>query len=191
MRIILKKTRQQITQHALDDEWAGGLTEEYCDRVLDFLLANFAERWLQGRGSKMDAVADFLSETVDDHFEVDVPREISLPIAKVLTTLHNECRTGVFTGVIHVLGKERVERILAKPKEEEEKRTKDAAAAETETKPAILAEPSDKDTTVESQQTGVDADISTLQVTKPAEEDDGWTTVSNKKKGKKKGKQFD
>jgi hypothetical protein len=194
-----------ITQHALDDEWAGGLTEEYCDRVLDHLLANFAERWLQGRGTKMHAVADFLTETIDDHFEVEIPHSIALPLAKVLTTLQDECRTGVVTGVTHILGKERVERVIARSKEPVE----EAKAAPTSLKgsegeevagsasPADVKTESDQkmpaDKTAggsadESAQEGATAVMEAQAKTQDAE--DGWTTVG-KKKGKKKGKQFE
>jgi hypothetical protein len=193
-----------ITQHALDDEWAGGLTEEYCDRVLDHLLANFAERWLQGRGTKMHAVADFLTETIDDHFEVEIPHSIALPLAKVLTTLQDECRTGVVTGVTHILGKERVERVIARSKEPvEEAKLAPPFLKDSGVGVAGSASPADVKTEGDQKMPGDNtggesADVSAREGATAAMEvqaktqdaEDGWTTVG-KKKGKKKGKQFE
>lgn len=181
----------EITQHATDDEWAGGLTEEYVERVLDHLLENFAERWLQGKQAKQHSVADFFTDAINDHFDVEVPHAIAIPIARVLVTLHEECRNGVLTGVTHILGEERVQKLL----EQAAKVKLDESQAKS-SEPPLAAAPSPRPGGAEEEEKKADAmDVEPNRAAAaPASQvdDDGWTTVTTgKKKGKKKGKQME
>jgi hypothetical protein len=164
---------------------------------LDHLLANFAERWLQGRGTKIDAVADFLTSSIDDHFEVEVPHAIALPIARVTTTLHEECRNRILTGVTHILGEERVSHVIERFGKPDEK----SLAPVVDAKPSTQQELR-KVEVVESEETAehnLEHAVGVMEVEtgqdkkeeQATQEDDGWTTVTKKKGGKKKGKQFE
>lgn len=159
----------QMTNHALEDEWAGGLTEDYVDRVRDHLLSNFAERWMENKGIRADAVADFLSETMNDHFEVEVPHGISYALAKVLCKLYDELRDGDVRGAVHVLGEEEVKNVLNYVEVVQGRVEKD--------KPMVVVEQED-DVVMSTAATSTEAAV----LGEAQEEDDGWTTVKKKKK---------
>jgi len=188
-----------ITQHALSDEWAGPQTEHYCDRVLDHLLANFAERWLEARTTKVESIAEFLSQSVSDHFEVEVAESIAWPLAKVVKTLYDECRNQVLTGVAHVLGEKHVEDARQKYLQESmvvervSEVPANVVAAPSSTNISSSVDPHQVTQAPLDDQIGekaVSDDISEERTGEDKAEEDGWTVVSSKKKGKKKGKQF-
>lgn len=167
-----------MTQHALDDEWAGDHSEENAERVLDYLLENFAERWIQGRGTNADAVSEFLVDTIKDHFDVEVPASIGFPLAKLMVTLHDECRNKVLTGVNTVLGADVVKSFY------------EVSAP----LPLAAPAPAEDDKMEEDKKAPIEEGADDAAAPAKEEEDDGWTTVDvkPKKKGNKgKGKKFE
>ncbi|KAH9253607.1 hypothetical protein BASA81_008443 [Batrachochytrium salamandrivorans] len=173
---VFEEAVVKMTQHALDDEWAGDHSEDNAELTLDYLLANFAERWIQGRGTTADAVAEFLSDTIKDLFDVEVPTSICYPLAKLMATLHDECRNKVLVGVNVVLGEAVVQSFF------EENRPLEKASAEAVA--AVAAAGGEKEMEVEKEEEVV-API-------PKVDADGWATVPAKSSSKKKkGKKFE
>lgn len=163
----------------MEDEWAGDATDYYVDRVLDFLLANYAERWLENRSVKPDSVSDFLVDTLQSHFDADIDASVCFPVAKLMTVLFDETRLGVLTGVTHVLGEEHVQHIMSDQHKLQEQEPAEKQPVESV---APAAEPVQAEKQLEQP---------VVAQAEEEEEDDGWIQVKSKKSQKKRGKRLD
>ena len=175
-------------------------------------MANFAERWIDGKTTRADAVADFLSDTIQDHFEVEVTASVAFPVARLLSILYEESRNGITTGLVHILGEDRFNETIKDTetihKTESPKLVRDSDPKKDSDKISIRNKVIENSTNVvEKIATNLsELDLSDSKIDETQElrnmkeeqkdsvprqeEEDGWTLVKSKK-NKKKGKRFD
>ena len=146
-----------VLNEAVTGGWAGDSrkSEAAREKMIDDLLANYAERWLLGKDVSIGMVDDFFVGTMDDLFNCDLASGISYPVAKLCCRLYDECRAGKLTGANVI-----AERTLARRMEAMSVPSSQSANAEVESNSDDKMEEAPK----------VDAD--------------GWETVPVRRKGK-------
>ena len=78
---------------------------EFCleERIVEDLLTNFSQAWLDQKEVSQEEVDDFLVGTFQDFFDADI-FDTSVNLSKVLIRLYEECKSGQDKGVKHILG---------------------------------------------------------------------------------------
>ena len=153
-----------ILAEAVSGGWAGDARKSKAaqDKLVDDLLANYAERWALGKECPVSMVDDFLIGTMDDLFHADIEQNMCYPVAKLCCTLYDECRKGELNGANIVI--ERQNQNKAKAAEKIAERMK-AVAIDDESANGDADAPAAKEQGQDQEQQQQAAD------------DDGWTTV--------------
>lgn len=156
-----------VLKMAMDGGWGEGNPLNLREKLLDDLLANFAERWIKGKEVEPDSVNTFLLESMDDLFCAELEDSMAWPLSKVVCTLYKECTQGEMKGVNFIL-------------EKFGKSSKNKNSGEKE-----------ENQNVETQVEKTASDLANMTVDAPSAkkettvDDDGWEVVTKKKGGRR------
>jgi hypothetical protein len=75
------------------------------ESLLGALLSGFSKHWRNPANVDAHAIADALSDGLDEFFDVEADPDVCMEVAAVLRVLFEECAAGVSTGVEHVLSR--------------------------------------------------------------------------------------
>ncbi len=150
--------------------------EQFIDCLIEWFESNNGEL-------DIDEVADYLYETVKESWSTELEDESDYQLARLVGQLWKDCvKLKQFDGVLKMCSEQekyiQTAEIIRKKQEEIEKKMNENQETEEEQE-----EEQEEKSQEESESVVVDASVADLKL---SADEDGWTTVNAKGKGKKK-----